>query len=292
MKGVLIVNSTDWEILTNLFKFKNITKTSKFLRISQPAVTYRLNKLEEEFGTKIIHRNKKGVIFTAEGEMLVNYSQDMMKQEQKIKGDILNQSEEVQGVLRLSSSVIFTRYKLPSILSEFSKKYPLVKFDVNTGWSEEVFHSVHNDSSQVGILRGDYNFSSIELPLMHEKLYVVSSEKIELEDLPDLPRIYYNTDSLLKKLIDEWWIANYIEPPKIPIKVDNMETCKEFVSKGLGFAILPNILLEGDQELYKTPCINSEGDLLTRKTSLILKKEQLNNKVVKAFYEFISNWEF
>lgn len=286
------MNSTDWEILINLFKFKNITKTSNFLRISQPAVTYRLNKLEQEFDAKIIYRNKKGVIFTAEGEMLVNYSQEMIKKEQKIKGEILNQSNQVQGILRLSSSVIFTRYKLPSILSEFSKEYPLVEFDVNTGWSEEVFSSVHNDVAQIGILRGDYSFSSIKLPLMSEKLYVVSSQKINLDELPKLPRIYYNTDSSLKKLIDDWWIGNYIEPSRITIKVDNMETCKEFVSKGLGFAILPNILLEDDQKLYKTPCLNKNGDILTRNTFSILKKEQLNNSVVKAFYEFLSNWKF
>lgn len=71
-----------------------------------------------------------------------------------------------------------------------------------------------------------------------------------------------------------------------------METCKEFVSKGLGFAILPNILLEDDQKLYKTPCLNKNGDILTRNTFSILKKEQLNNSVVRAFYEFLSNWKF
>lgn len=79
------MDSIDWEILCELFKYKNITKTSKVLRTSQPAVTYRINKLEEEFNVKIIHRNKKGVVFTSPGEMLVNYAASMLKKISKLK---------------------------------------------------------------------------------------------------------------------------------------------------------------------------------------------------------------
>ncbi|MBO1919793.1 LysR family transcriptional regulator [Staphylococcus xylosus] len=41
---------------------QNITQTSKTLRTSQPAVSYRINKIEQEFNVKIIHRNKRSRI--------------------------------------------------------------------------------------------------------------------------------------------------------------------------------------------------------------------------------------
>ena len=113
-----------------------------------------------------------------------------------------------------------------------------------TGWSEEVFNAVYKDHSQIGILRGSYNFSSEKKLLMKEKLLIVSKEQIDLKDLPKLPRIYYNTDTSLKTLIDDWWNENYQDPPLITMRVDNMETCKELVLNGLGYAVLPNILLE------------------------------------------------
>lgn len=281
------MDSIDWEILRELFKYKNITQTSKTLRISQPAVTYRINKLEKEFDIKIIHRNKKGVVFTSAGEMIVNYAISMIKGNQKLKEDLINQENTVQGILRLSASSIFSRYQLPKILSEFSTKYPLVEFDVNTGWSEEVFKSVHNDYSQVGILRGDYSFSSEKIRLMQEKIYIVSKNKISIDDLPHLPRIYYNTDTSLNKLIDDWWIGRFIEPSSITIKVDNMETSKEFVQNGLGFSILPDILLDDNENLFKVPCLDQSGDYIIRNTDMILKQQYLNNTVVRAFYNFM-----
>ncbi|MGK9044225.1 LysR family transcriptional regulator [Mammaliicoccus vitulinus] len=286
-QGEIYMDSMDWEILRALFKYKNITQTSKILRISQPAVTYRINKLEAEFNVDIINRNQKGVVFTSPGEIIVKYALAMIKDSQKLKEELINQENKVQGTLRLSASSIFSRYQLPKILSEFSQKYPLVEFDVNTGWSEEVFKSVHNDYSQVGILRGDYSFSSEKIRLMTEKIYIVSKNPISIDDLPHLPRIYYNTDTSLNKLIDDWWIGRFVEPSSIAIKVDNMETSKEFVQHGLGFSILPDILLKNNQDLYKIPCLDQNGNAMIRNTDMILKEQYLSNNVVRAFYEFM-----
>ncbi len=286
------MDSLDWNLLTALFEHKNITKASEAMRSSQPAVTYRLQRLEEEFGVKIVHRGHRGVAFTPQGEYLADYAAKMQKDFQKVKEDVLNFENKIQGILRISASSIFSRYKLPPILGKFNEKYPLVEFHVNTGWSEEVINSIFKEQSQIGILRGNYNFLHEKQLLMEENLLIVSKEPIDLKNLAKLPRIYYNTDTSLKTLIDNWWTENYVSPPTITMKVDNMETCKEMVLNGLGYAILPNILLEDDDELFKNPCLTKEGQHVKRQTWLIYKKEYSNNVVIKAFCDFLKEWNF
>jgi len=282
----------DWNLLTTLFEYKNITKTSEVLRISQPAITYRLQRLEDEFGIKIVHRGHRGVAFTPQGEYLADYAAKMQRDFQKVKEEVLNFENNIQGTLRISASSIFSRYKLPPILGKFNEKYPLVEFHLNTGWSEEVINSIYKEQSQIGILRGSHNFSHEKQLLMEEDLLIVSKKEVDMENLAHLPRIYYNTDTSLKTLIDNWWTENYMLPPTITMRVDNMETCKEMVLNGLGYAILPNILLEGDEELFKIPCLTQQGSPVTRKTWLIYKKEYSNNVVIKAFCEFLREWDF
>ncbi len=286
------MDNFDWDLLTSLFEHKNITKAGEALRSSQPAVTYRLKKLEEEFGVKIVYRGHRGVAFTPQGEYLVHYAMNMQKEFQKVKEQVLNFENKIQGILRISASSIFSRYKLPPILGEFTKLYPLVEFHVNTGWSEEVINSIFKEQSQLGILRGNYNLSQEKQLLMEENLLIVSKNPIDLHNLANLPRIYYNTDTSLKTLIDNWWTENYVSPPMITMRVDNMETCKEMVLNGLGYAILPNILLEEDEELYKTPCLTKDGDHVKRQTWLIYKKEYSNNLIIKAFCDFLKDWDF
>lgn len=283
---------TDWELLTILFDKKNITKTSEKLLMSQPAITYRLKQIEETFNVKIVHRGRQGVVFTPEGEYLVEYAQEMLNKYQLVKEEVFNFDNKVQGVLRISASSIFSRYKLPQILGKFSEKYPDVEFHVNTGWSEDVINSVFRDNYHIGIVRGSYNFSHEKLLLMEESLFIVSKEPIEIKELSELPRIYYNTDTSLKKLIDKWWTENYESPSTITMKVDNMETCRHMVANGLGYAILPNILLEDDKELFKIPCLTQDGNFVKRQTWLVHKKEYVNNNLVSAFRNFLKDWGF
>ena len=286
------MDTLDWDLLVTLFEYKNITKTGEKLRSSQPALTYRLKKLEEEFGVEIVHRGHRGVAFTPQGEYLANYAKNMQKKLQTIKEEISNFENNIQGVLRISASSIFSRYKLPPILGKFKEKYPLVEFHVNTGWSEEVINAIFKEQSQIGVIRGNNNLQHEKQLLMEENLLIVSKKEIDLERLAELPRIYYNTDTSLKTLIDNWWTENYMTSPSITMRVDNMETCKEMVLNGLGYAVLPSILLEDDKELFKTPCLTKKGDHVTRKTWLIFKKAYANNVLINAFCEFLKEWDF
>ena len=286
------MDTIDWLLLIKLFEEKNITKTAEILRVSQPAITYRIKQLESELGVVIIHRSRRGVIFTPQGEYIAQYANRMYKEFSSLKEEVLNFENKIQGVLRLSASSIFSRYKLPSILREFNRKYPLVEFHVNTGWSENVGNAVFKDDSQIGILRGDYNFPYVKKVIMKESIYIVSKNEIDIKELPSLPRIYYNTDTSLKKLIDDWWMETYMTPPINTMKVDNMETCKELVLNGLGYAILPSILLNQGDNLYSVECKNNIGEPIVRTTWLIYKEEYLNNTVIKAFSDFIIDWEF
>lgn len=286
------MDTTDWLLLTKLFEEKNISRTAEILRFSQPAITYRIKKIESELGVEIIQRSRRGIIFTPQGEYIVQYAMRMYKEYIELKEEVLNYENKVQGVLRLSASSIFSRYKLPPILREFNLQYPLVEFHLNTGWSEDVSNAILKDESQIGILRGDYNLPYVKKEIMKEGIYIVSKDEIDIDMLPRLPRTYYNTDTSLKKLIDDWWIENYLTPPINTMQVDNLETCKKMVLNGLGYAIVPSILLNDDDKLFKVQCKNKAGEPVERITWLIYKEEYLNNTVVKAFSDFITNWNF
>ncbi|MGF9712829.1 hypothetical protein [Paenibacillus naphthalenovorans] len=47
---------------------------------------------------------------------------------------------------------------------------------------------------------------------------------------------------VFKAALDNWWMDNYSEPPFIGIKVDKVDTCREMIINGLGYAIVPSSL--------------------------------------------------
>src|SRR5690625_1021695 len=145
MRRYFFMNDKDWDILLTLYEEGTITKTAEKLYISQPALTYRINQLEKEFNTKIIYRGNKGVIFTKEGNYLVNYAKEMVKELRKTRDNIINMKESVQGTLRLGVSSNFALYQLPLLLEKFLAKYPKAEISLITGWSSLLLSQLQSE---------------------------------------------------------------------------------------------------------------------------------------------------
>ncbi|MCM3567061.1 LysR family transcriptional regulator [Neobacillus mesonae] len=282
----------DWEILKILYSQKNITKAARLLFITQPALTNRLKHMQEELGVQIVTRESRGVHFTPQGEYLVHCADDILAQFNKIKEHVRNMSNDeennVAGTLKLGVSNFFANYELPHILKLFKGKYPHVEFKVMTGWSKDVTQLIHNKDVHIGFVRGDYSGRGLKKHLLFEEAVSIASQKaIDLADLPNLPRIDYSGDYLLKLLIDNWWAKNYTQPPFISIEVDQVDTCKEMVKNGLGYGILSSRVLKDTEGLYKMDLTDSNGEPLLRRTWMYYHKESLEWNVARAFVNFI-----
>lgn len=271
---------------------KNITKTAQLLYLTQPALTKRLMQIEEEFGVKIVNRGIKGVHFTPEGELLAKRAGQMLATIREIKEEVANVQQSVTGTLRLGVSNFFAKYKLPGLLKLFKEQYPQVDFQVETGLSKDVLQLAYNRDVHVGFVRGDYNWHDQKRLLFEERILIVSKDPVRLEDLPQLPRIDYETDQMFKSLIDNWWTEHYAKSPLIAMKVDRGDTCREMVIHGLGYAILPSLFVADVPDLYTIDLTTTGSMPLLRKTWMFYHQDSLEKNVVKAFVDFMEGMDF
>ena len=284
------MDDKDWLILKTLAEEKNITKSAERLYITQPALTYRLKNLEKEFGAKLMSRTPNGVHLTHQGEFLLDYATEMMRKLQETKERIKNMENKVQGTLRLGVSAIFAHYNLPSILKSFMEKYPDVEIALKTGLSAKIHRMLQKEEVSIAIIRGEYLWSEEKSILREEPICLVSHEPIDIMDLPHKPQISYLTDSSLKPLVDEWWRDSFDQPARITMDVDSMDTCRQLVIHGLGWAILPETGLGDHNELYKQNLTWRNGNPLTRRTWIMYQTSAMELSAVRAFVEFIQDY--
>jgi DNA-binding transcriptional LysR family regulator len=283
------MDNRDWLILKLLYEKKNISKTALSLYISQPALTNRLQQIEKEFGVQIVLRERRGVSFTPEGEYLAKYADEMLLQLEKAKENISNMKNGVSGTLKLGVSKFIMKYKLPRLLKLFKQQYPNVEFKIVSGWSRDVFNLVYNQDVHISFIRGDYNWPDSKHLLIEENICVVSKSKIEMKDLPKLPRIEYKTDYLFRALLDNWWSENFSEPPLISMEVDQADTCMEMVINDLGYAIMQDIVIKGVDDLQRINIKDKNGEPILRKTWMFYHEKSLELNAVRAFVDFVKN---
>ncbi|MFP3121877.1 LysR family transcriptional regulator [Ectobacillus funiculus] len=284
------MDKKDWSILQMIYAEKNITKAAERLYISQPTLTYRLQQIEKEYGIKLFYRGRRGVEFTEQGELLVKYAKDMLKQHQEMEELLWNSGNEVRGTLRLSVSRTFAFYRLPQILKAFNEKFPKVEFHVNTGVNIDVVQSISKQDAHIGIVRGNYNWPSKKITITEENITVLSSQEIDLTDLPSMRRISYKTDPTLEMVIDNWWKENFTTLPINSMNVDNVEMAKRMVLNGLGYCIAPSIVLEKNDKLHKIFLSDTLGSPIVWKTSMLYREELLESAMVREFVHFIQEY--
>ena len=67
------INFELYKVFCCVSKYKNITKASHELFISQPAITQTIKKLEKQIGYTLFYRTKQGVELTDDGQFLYDY---------------------------------------------------------------------------------------------------------------------------------------------------------------------------------------------------------------------------
>lgn len=283
------MSEKDWQILITLHEEGTITKAARKMYMSQPALTYRIQQLEERFNCKIILRSNKGTLFTTSGEYLVQYAKKMQKELIKVQNTLENLNNNIQGILQIGVSDIFALYKLPSLLEGFVAKYPNVSIKLTTAWSTEILRLIQNEDIHIAISRGEHQWQGDKILLDQETICIASRHPIQLDELPNMNLITYKTDSQILTMFNDWWKDTFTVPPKISMHVDRMETSKELVKRGLGFSIFPSICLQ-ESDALKTIDLETNGKPLSRTTSLLFRNEHRELKVLNAFIQFVRDY--
>ncbi|WP_070120255.1 LysR family transcriptional regulator [Bacillus marinisedimentorum] len=285
------MQTVEFQILAVLAQEMNMRKAAERLFVSQPALSQRLQSIEKAWGVKIFLRSQKGLALTPAGEKITSFAQEVVEKGEKVREEIEALDSEVYGTLKLAVASIAGQYWLPAVLKQFVRKYPLVKVSLITGWSSEMLRHIYEDHVHIGILRGNPEWKGRKLHLFSDSLYLVDTEMGKLEDLHDTARpfIQFKSDSNYHQEIQEWWHRQFKAVPQRTIVVDQIETCKQMVLNGIGYAILPGVTLEGEDTLTKIPLLDEAGTPMLRDTWLIGYESGFQLKQVQAFIEVVKD---
>ncbi|UOR10445.1 LysR family transcriptional regulator [Halobacillus amylolyticus] len=273
----------DYRLLLQLCKYKTIRSTAKKVLISQPAITQRLKYIEDYFGVNIFVRTPKQLILTAAGEQIIKHAEKMLSQETRLHNELMESKGKVGGTLSLGVSSLVSQHNLPIILEDYTKAYPHVTIDLITGVSEEIRQSAAD--FHVCIVRGeplaDYTCSH----LFSDPLYLFDTKKVAGDVVR--PFIEFKTDAEYQKLVESWIMNQTKLRIRRTIKVDQFETAKQLMKRGLGMTVLPRSIATDDLlELPHIP-LEWEGKPLARETWVCLKEGIRSLPQVDAFVNML-----
>jgi DNA-binding transcriptional LysR family regulator len=234
------------ESFIEIARLGNMGRAAKALSISQPALTARLQGLEEELAAPLFQRTHTGMVLTPAGRAFLPHA-DRAIEALRSGGSLVRELEYgVTGELALAVAPAVSAYVLPEILVRFTERHPDVRLRVRTGHSEMILDLVDRGEVELGIVRQlrDERFRST--PLYEDELVLIArpdhpfavAGRVDVSEIKHAQLILFDRTSSYYDLTNALFRAAGVVPRGVT-EVDNIEGAKRMVVRGLGVALLP-----------------------------------------------------
>lgn len=217
---------------------KSISKVADKSHISQPALSNQLLKLELELGVKLFERSNRGVNLTEYGEMLFQFSRDILNYHGNLIEEIenkKNKNKEIKiAVTNSELNIIFAKH-----CSKVSKLFEGYNINIDSSCKKNEQAYLINNNFDIIIGKKLINDKDLHSKILGSDKYIVVSRKnINKNKIKEYPIILYDDEQFLENLINRELLKN------VKLKTNSINIIKAYLKEQDAIAFLPKLTIE------------------------------------------------
>ena len=268
------------EIIRAIAETGSFTAAGDKLHVSQSAISRQILILEDELGEPVFHRIGRRIRITPAGESLLQLGHRVFRDLQDTVSAISDTREALRGSIGLVGGMTVCLYVFPTLLAEVRRIHPNVDMRVTVGSTQRSVEMLRSGSGDLGLLTLPIEASDlVSVPLLKEELLLATypshplaaQKQIVPADLEGQPFVLFETGSITRRIVEEFFAREGITPPII-METENVEIIKAMVRSGLGISIIPWQAAAADVSTRQLFCSRITGVSLVRQTGWLYPK--------------------
>ena len=274
----------------------SFTRAADALFMTQPAVTFQVRQLEEQYSTRLFERRHGGIALTPAGELALSYAERILGLSDEMDARLAELTGEMRGRLLLGASAPIAERLLPEILAAFNASYPQVRVQLSVANSDAVATGVAGHGLDVGLSEAASLLPGLSCDACREDDLVVicapeyplaGLKKVTPRALADYEYISREPGSGTRAVIDAYFAAHGVPVDKLKTQMElgSPEALKAVVATGLGFAIVARATAGREVEAGILRAIPLNPPL-RRSIYLIQPADRFRSRLVSTFAQF------
>lgn len=272
---------------------ESITKASKKLFMTQPAVSHAISELEDYLNICLFDRisrklylNETGKLFLAKTIKLLDLYDDLERNTKELQDN---------ATIKIGSSITIANFILPKSITKFETFYKNTPIKIIIENARNVENLLLNNEVDLGLIEGViYSQELIKIPFSSYQLAVICSPKhkfvleksIDINVLIKERLLLREKGSAIRDVFDSALLLHDIRVNPEWVSV-NSQALIYAVKQNLGISVLPKILVEDELikgELYE---IKVEDFELINVNHIVFHKDKIQTKSFKKLVEII-----
>ncbi|QAY68248.1 LysR family transcriptional regulator [Paenibacillus protaetiae] len=280
-------------VLTAVVEQSSMNKAASLLNISQPALSRKIAKLEEELGAQLFRRIGKRLELTRIGQLTYEYALELRQLHYNYLQQISEYVTTGRTSITIGASLTTLQTTLPDFIQSLTLSHPEFDIKAVTGKTHEIVTLVREGRTDIGIVA-----SRIEDPQLHcvplfedhlllvlPKSHVLMHDKpLGIHDLDGFPMILFSKGTWYRILTDELF-SKYNLQPDVRMEIDSFEAILRLLHTCRAGTLLPKSYMRqqllDDNELQIVPIRELENT--KRTTSLIHNDPELLHPAIRTW---------
>lgn len=194
------MNIIQLEYLREICLTGSFSHAAEKLRITQPALSLQIQKLEEELEFKLIDRTHRPLKLTEEGLVFYQKSLDILQQIDQLKDIAIELGDEIKGVLKIGIIATLAPYLVSLFVHDLKEKYPALQVEIFEMKTNEIISGLKMSNLDCGIISTPVSEKNLSFePVFYERFFAYVSEQHKL----------YSKEAIAVNEIDEkdiWYL--------------------------------------------------------------------------------------
>jgi DNA-binding transcriptional LysR family regulator len=279
------------KVFCDLAETESFTKAAQINHVTQSAVSQQISSLERLFKSLLIERSKKHFRLTREGQVLYDYSKQVIQTYEALQNKLQQVKEIISGTIRVATIYSVGLHDLPPYIKKFLKAYPTVNVHVEYRRANQVYEDVIGNVVDLGLVAYPVRDNKLVIyPLRKDPLVLIchpqhalaKTKLLKLKSLSGQKFIGFEPDIPTRKALDKILKDHSVHVQHV-MEFDNIETVKRAVEIDAGVAIVPQgtVLQEVAKQTLAQVALD-DGEFY-RPLAAIYKKNKVLSPAMKEF---------
>lgn len=279
------------KVFCDLTETESFTKAAQINSVTQSAVSQTISSLERQFKSLLIERSKKNFRLTAEGEVLYDYSKQILQTYDALHSKLQEIKEIISGNIRVATIYSIGLHVLPPYVKKFLKSYPTVNVHVEYRRPNQVYEDVLGNVVDLGLVAYPTRDPKLEVvPIRKDALVLIchpqnpmaKQKSVKLKVLNGQRFVSFERDIPTRRALDKVLKDHGVSVEHV-MEFDNIETVKRAVEIDSGLAIVPQETIRQEVTNGTLAAIKLEDGDCHRTLGVIHKKNKVLSPAIKQF---------
>jgi DNA-binding transcriptional LysR family regulator len=291
------ISSRQLRAVVAVAQYRSFIAAAAALKISQPAITRIVKQVEAELGVPLFVRTTRLVSVTEFGKEFAALAERLVNELRINVAHMRRKAEEPCGQIVVSSVFSPVTATLPSLVTDFCRKFPGIQIHLREGLHSAVRDDVRGGLADFGLgfaedALGTFVIEDLGVQRLHIVLprahALARKSKLTLSALTGQPLISFPPESMTRRLVDAAAAAQGLSL-KYAVTTNRLATLHGLVRDGIGVAVVPAAERPtmSDSQLLSRPL---KGPQLNSRICLMRLRERELTPAAAAFMALARKW--